>query len=72
MHMFSLIGQVIVGRLKGYQYCCISTRASTSIHNDIDKLMSMLCSRSVFFPSCNVVLGPKCLDRSAWFVVIGP
>ena len=26
-----------VGRLNGYQCCCISTRASTSFHNGIDK-----------------------------------
>ena len=61
MHMIRLIGRVIVGSFNGYQYCCISTRASTSIHNDIDKSMSPLCSRSVFFP-----------DRSTWTTLLGP
>jgi hypothetical protein len=45
-HMLGLIGQTIVGRLNGYQCVGISTRASTSFHNGIDKLLSILSEPS--------------------------
>ncbi len=43
--MLGLIGQTIVGRLNGYQSCCISTRVSTCFHNGIDKLYCQSCQR---------------------------
>jgi hypothetical protein len=41
-HMLGLIGRANVGRLtgNGYHCYCSSTRASTSVYNGIDKLLS--------------------------------